>query len=240
MNPEPVHNRRLSVEDAEDDEVLPSYEDVIQGGSSATIVAALPARLRYRTPSPRPGSRSQQRISLPDPSTAPSSASPQQYSSLLGPSFAPTIVASPSLATVTPPHSRPIGNGNSPQELRASRSPQPKYSSLLPPASGPTGPPPNYNVTTSSLPEPPRSREGKERDKAPRTQRWMFGKKASQAYHEGHLEKKYAPSKYEGVPLEYVVDRFGNRKRELKFEMDIGVSITGLVRVGVKSSRFGG
>jgi hypothetical protein len=68
----------------------------------------------------------------------------------------------------------------------------------------------------------------------------MFGKKASQAYHEGHLEKKYAPSKYEGVPLEYVVDRFGNRKRELKFEMDIGVSITGLVRVGVKSSRFGG
>src|SRR5437868_2304970 len=213
-----VHTRRLSVEDAEVDEVLPSYEEVIQGGPSATtgITVALPASSGYRTPSPRPGSsRSQQCISLPGPSASSSSTAPQQYSTLLGATPAPTVVASPSLATASPPPSSPITNEESPQEPEAPRSPQQKYSSLLPPASGPVGPPPNYNVTTSSLPEPPPSRKGKEREKASRIQRWMFGKMNSQGYHEGHLEKKYAPAKNEGVPLENVVDRFGNRKREL-------------------------
>ncbi|CUS11616.1 unnamed protein product [Tuber aestivum] len=230
----PTNERRLSVEDTGTDEVLPSYEDVIQEGPSTAAVTTT-ANSRRRTPSLRQGSsHSQQRSSPLGPSTASSSASPQQYSSLLDSTPSPTTVAFPSLTTTAPLPSSPIVR--SPQGPQATHSPRPKYSSLLPPAPGPFGPPPDYNVTTSSLPELPPSRKGRKQEKKSRIQRWVFGETASQAYHEGRHGKKYAPAKNEGVPLEYVVDRFGNRKRELRFGMTWGgaLSLSGSLTVGVK------
>ncbi|RPB00782.1 hypothetical protein L873DRAFT_1678752, partial [Choiromyces venosus 120613-1] len=237
----PMRNRRLSVEDVAIDEALPSYEEVIRGGPPCTIITATTVNSRYQTPSPRPGSSSQQYSSLLGPSVATSSTSPQRYSSLLGPAPTPAIVTSSSYATTTPRSSSPSARGKSPQPAQAPRSPQPKYSSLLPPAPGPSGPPPNYNITTSSLPEPPPSRKGKGRGKESRIQRWMFGETTSRAYHEGHLEKKYPSSKNGGVPLEHVVDRFGNRKWELKFETvwEKGMTVGWFVKAGVKYGRFG-
>ncbi|PWW71795.1 hypothetical protein C7212DRAFT_354961 [Tuber magnatum] len=208
------------VEDTEIDEALPSYEDVIREGPSA----ATAANLRYRTPSLRPDSSRPRQYSS-------SSASPQQYSSLLDPAPPPTTVLTPSLTTVTPPPSGPITR--SPREPQAPRSSQPKYSSL-PPAPGPGGPPPDYSITTSSLPEPPPSRKDRKREKS-RIQRRVLGAGLAGASCRAS-QKEICPRKSEGVPLENVVDRFGNRERELKFEMawGRGMSVAGFVTAGVK------
>ncbi|PUU78941.1 hypothetical protein B9Z19DRAFT_1125856 [Tuber borchii] len=65
----------------------------------------------------------------------------------------------------------------------------------------------------------------------------MSGETTSRVYHEGHFGKKYAPAKNESAPLENVVDRFGNRKLEMKFGMacDRGVSTAWLSRWGLDS-----
>lgn len=89
-----------------------------------------------------------------------------------------------------------------------------RYSSLLPPSEEvSSGPPPNYEAATSSLPD--RIRHRPESPELPESRkkrlRWLH-------IHHHHQESSISskPPKQEGVPLEEVVDRFGNRKRELR------------------------
>lgn len=86
-----------------------------------------------------------------------------------------------------------------------------RYSSLFPTSgvSALAGPPPSYELATSSLPD----RINRRPESPEKKSRWGL-----------HLPRELAgskpdgpPPKPEGVPLEEVVDRFGNRKRELKW-----------------------
>lgn len=122
-------------------------------------------------------------------------------------SHAQMVTTDPALQQYTSPPPVPqLATRNSVPTVHAS-SPQ-RYSSLLPPGEKSPGPPPNYEVATSSLHDPIRRR--------PESPERMPRRSHLYQFHES-LGGPKPPPKPEGVPLEEVVDRFGNRKRELKF-----------------------
>lgn len=97
--------------------------------------------------------------------------------------------------------------------VSATESPTPnpqRYSSLVSQleSSVQPGPPPSYESATSSLPDRTTRRPGLPKKKS------KWGLHFPQEF---TSSKPRPPPQPEGVPLEQVVDRFGNRKRELKW-----------------------
>lgn len=85
-----------------------------------------------------------------------------------------------------------------------------RYSSLFPQLefSVQTGPPPTYESATSSLPD----RTSRHQELPKKKSKWRLS-----LPQELTSSKPRPPPQPEGVLLELVVDRFGNRKRELKW-----------------------
>lgn len=97
-----------------------------------------------------------------------------------------------------------------PKQQAPTDNPQ-RYSSLLPPSAPSLGLPPNYAIATSSIPSDCSARRRPSiSPERPLHSKWRL--------HSSKLPKQ------EGVPLEEVVDRFGNRKREIKFRPKAEVS----------------
>lgn len=94
------------------------------------------------------------------------------------------------------------------------------YSSLLPPVTSPgevsPGIPPNYDIVTSSIPD--RFVRRRALEVLPEGEREIDKERARIQAEKGRRRwgRTKSPPKQEGVPLEEVCDRFGNRKREIK------------------------
>ncbi|KAI5847056.1 hypothetical protein DFP73DRAFT_365751 [Morchella snyderi] len=170
-------------------EAPPSYEEVT---AEASVAGQVPAS-RQQQEGEAPGRRKQQPpSSLSSSSQVPESHRQyhQHYSSLF------ETPASP-----------------------ASSSSQ-HYSSLLPPITSPgeasPGIPPNYDIVTSSIPD--RFCRRRAPEILPEGEREIDKEKARIQAEKGRRRWGRAKSlpKQEGVPLEEVCDRFGNRKREIK------------------------
>ncbi|KAH0608809.1 uncharacterized protein H6S33_001037 [Morchella sextelata] len=172
-------------------EAPPSYEEVVAEASAAG--QQVPASRQQQQEEEAPSRRK------PQPPSSPSSSSQvpeshRQYHQHYSPLF------------------------ETPASPASSRSQH--YSSLLPPVTSPgeasPGIPPNYDIVTSSIPD----RFGRRRapEVLPEGEREIDKERAMIQAEKGRKRwgRTKSPPKQEGVPLEEVCDRFGNRKREIK------------------------